>query len=138
MKHHGPGSQPEVCPEEHSGCEVDHNQCVRPPNKVVCPMRHMGEGPSGPDGVIAPPPGVQICPAKPLPASYNDDLHKLIVLGYSKEKAQDALELGNYELHRAMNILHGRDPNYVPPAPGPQSNNIDGGDGEEDTGDGPQ
>ena len=45
---------------------------------------------------------------RPRPGNFNENLHKLIVLGFAKERAENALIAADFDLKKAMNLLHGK------------------------------
>lgn len=44
----------------------------------------------------------------PRPPSFNDDLQKLIIMGFSRERSENALLAADFNLSNAIRILHGR------------------------------
>jgi len=78
----------------------------------------------------------------PKPAGYAGGLHKLLVMGFNREKAENALMACDFSLSMALDALYGRQLDQARAAPPVTRRSPDrpsgAGDGEEDAGDGPR
>ncbi|OHT04648.1 hypothetical protein TRFO_27789 [Tritrichomonas foetus] len=106
--HRGPPPGVCICPPHPGGpanvIDVDANG-----GEPECEVREQrpGSGPQQPPRVGNPVP-TQAQRDAPRPASFSDDLQKLIVMGYDRTKAEDSLLAAEFDLRRALALLRGQ------------------------------